>query len=245
MKADLNGYNIHFEVFGEGQPVICLHGWNEECSVFKTRAYKSLLQGYKIYAVDLPGFGESEGLDDYTFEVLNEILEQFAEYVGLNDFTLLGQCMGGIIALDFAIRHKEKVRKLILIETMIYFPLWLNLLLVKYLNSWVLKFMIKRKIGMKMLALHRALKNTGRDKRLMRMLKKADVAQSLKYIRLMKKYSRYDHIERSKDLNMPVTIITTGNTFYEVKKTASQLVNVLENVQRFTIPSKSHFIYIQ
>ncbi|MDX9872930.1 MAG: alpha/beta hydrolase [Clostridia bacterium] len=244
MKMTIDGVDIHFEAFGNGEPILCLHGWNEDGSVFKSKAYKALLKDCQVYAIDLPGFGKSGGLEHYSFPCLNELLERFAAYIGLEDFQLLGQCMGGILALDYAIRHPERVRKLVLVETMIYFPAWLNLLLIKHLNSWVLKWMLKRKLGLRLLELHPAFKNSRRDKRLSAMLEKVDIAQSIEYIRLMKRYSRYDHIERSKNLKMPVTIITTVNTFRQVKKTAEDLSRVLENVRRFTVPGKNHLIYV-
>lgn len=244
MKVNLGGTEINFEVLGNGEPVICLHGWNEDCGVFKSRMYRKLLEGHRVYAIDLPGFGASDRLEKYSFDALNHLLEQFGAHAGLDRFHLLGQCMGGIFALDYAIRHPETISKLTLVETMIYFPIWLHLLFIRRLDAWALNLLLKRKIGGRLLDFYKALRKTRKDKRLQTMLKRTDVSQSLEYIRLMRSYSRYDHIERAKVLEMPVTIITAENTFPQVRKTANHLVGVLRNARILRIPGRNHFIYV-
>jgi hypothetical protein len=91
---------------------------------------------------------------------------------------------------------------------------------------------------------HKALRKSARNKRLQKILEKTDIDNSLKYIKLLKEYSRYDHIRRVKELKIPVTIITTQSTFREVKKTAYNLTEALEKVQSICVPHRNHFIYV-
>jgi len=245
MIINVRGLMLNYETYGEGQPVICIHGWNESSRVFKSMIYRRLLKGCRIYAVDLPGFGKSQGLKDYDFKVLTDYVGEFADKLGLNNFILVGQCMGGIIALDYAIRHSHKISKLILVETMIYFPVWMNLLLVEFLSIPMLKFMLMRKVGLKLLSVHRVFRKTGRDKKLYGMFRKVDVKNSVKYIRLMKDYSKYDHIRRAKILgDIPVVLVTAGTTFSQVRKTSEDLKNALNNVSIVDFPAKNHFVYV-
>ncbi|KNY26519.1 alpha/beta hydrolase [Pseudobacteroides cellulosolvens] len=245
MKITVRGIMLNYETIGEGQPVICIHGWNENNRVFKSLIYRRLLKECKIYAIDLPGFGKSQCLIDYDFKGLTDIVDEFANALGLNNFILVGQCMGGIIALDYAIRHSHKVSKLILVETMIYFPIWMNLLLFEFFSLRLLKLMLRRKIGFKLLSVHRVFRKSGRNKKLAGMFEKVDVKNSIKYIRLMKDYSRYDHIERAKILgDIPVVLITAGTTFKQVRKTSKDLKNTLNNVSIMHFSDKNHFVYI-
>lgn len=242
MKEIVCGLTINYEVYGEGPPALCLHGWNERGKVFQTSSYRKLLRGYTVYALDLPGFGKSQSLKKYDFSELMVIIEAFIKQMGLTKLCLVGQCMGGIIALDYTIKHREKVDKLILVETMIYFPLWMRLLFIDFLNAWVLRFMIRQRLGLKLLSLHRALRPNRRD-RLFEIIKKTDIAQSLKYIKLLKDYARYDHLERLKGIETPVVIIMGDNTFRQVRKTAADLKRLMENVQIIRVPAKSHFVF--
>jgi pimeloyl-ACP methyl ester carboxylesterase len=242
VKEIVCGLTINYEVYGEGPPALCLHGWNERGKVFQTPSYKKLLQGYTVYALDLPGFGKSQNLKKYDFAELMTIIDAFIMQMGLTDFCLVGQCMGGIIALDYTIKHREKVTKLILVETMIYFPIWMRLLFVDFLNTWVLRFMMKQRLGFKLLSLHKALR-PNRKNRLFGMIKKTDIAQSLNYIKLLKEYARYDHLKRLKGIKTPVVIIMGDNTFRQVRKTAADLKRLMDNVQIIRVPAKSHFVF--
>ena len=77
------------------------------------------------------------------------------------------------------------------------------------------------------------------------MFEKVDVKNSIKYIRLMKDYSRYDHIERAKILgDIPVVLITAGTTFKQVRKTSNDLKKALNNVSIMDLPAKNHFVYV-
>lgn len=241
MQEIVCGISINYDVFGEGPPALCLHGWNERGKVFHTPSYRKLLDGYTVYTLDLPGFGKSQNLKKYDFAELMVIIDTFVEQRGLTNFCLVGQCMGGSIALDYTIKHREKVNRLILVETMIYFPLWLRLLFVDFLSGWVLKFMLKQRLGFKLLNLHKAFRHSRKD-RLLEMIRHTDIEQFLQYIKLLRDYARHDHLARVKGIKTPVMIIMGGNTFRQVRKTAADLKRLMENVQIIKIPAKNHFV---
>ena len=129
---------------------------------------------------------------------------------------------GGIIALDYTIRNTNKVKKLILVETMIYFPVWLNFLLIKGLRSWILRFMQCKKYGLNLVRMHKALRNS-RPKLLFELIKEISIAEALKYIKLMKSYSRINYLQRAKGVKTPTDIVISKNTFRQVQKTARDL----------------------
>ena len=225
--------------------MICLHGWNGDGGVFRSPAYRRLLRGCRVYAPDLPGFGESEGLEEYDFESLTRILDGFADEMGLRGFGLLGQCMGGIIALDYAIRHRARVCRLVLVETMIYFPVWMNLLTTDFIGSGVLQHVLKRKAFLRALSIGGAFRKLNISRRLLKMFQKVDTACSVKYIRLMKDYSKHDHLIRAKELgDTPVILITASSTFKQVRKTAQDLERALDNARVINISGKNHFIFM-
>ena len=72
---NINDIKIHYKVEGEGKPIILLHGWGANLNTFNNIS-KSLCENFKVYSIDLPGFGESViGLPLSIDEVTNIIRE--------------------------------------------------------------------------------------------------------------------------------------------------------------------------
>lgn len=242
MYCTVEGIAISYEMYGKGPPILCLHGWNENGKIFLTSSYQKLLCGYTVYAIDLPGFGKSQVLDNLDFPSITSLLTRFAKTMGLEKFSLLGQCMGGIIALDYTIRCTENIERLFLVETMIYFPFWLNFMLYDRLGHWVLKFMQYRKLGITLFTLHKALR-ASKKSRLALVIKNVNIRQSLSYIKLMKDYSKIDHLARVAGIKIPTYIFVSINTFKQVGQTADDLYKAMENVKIVKISAVSHFVF--
>lgn len=106
---------INYEVIGKGKPIIILHGWNVDISIYED-IVKLLSKDYQVYLIDLPGFGKSMTpsipytLDDYVYFLDSFLLEN-----KINNPILIGHSFGGRIAIRYA--NKYKVDKLILISS--------------------------------------------------------------------------------------------------------------------------------
>ncbi len=110
------GILTHYMVGGQGVPIILLHGlggsvmsWRENLQAFS--------QWGTVYAIDLPGHGDSEKPRDvpYNLSFAISFLEAFCQAEGLPSAILVGNSTGGLIALEFAYRHPELVKGLILV----------------------------------------------------------------------------------------------------------------------------------
>jgi pimeloyl-ACP methyl ester carboxylesterase len=94
---------------------------------------------YHTIAVDLIGFGGSDKPSDvnYTIEQFSEFILEFIEKIGLSGdhkkITLVGHSLGGYIAVDFAIRNKGLIEKLVLLDSSGFLK-GPTPLLVQYLN---------------------------------------------------------------------------------------------------------------
>lgn|GEM_PF-2062920 len=99
---------------GQGEPIILIHGWLVAKEIFLLLTWGLLAANFRVIAPDMPGFGNSEELSvPHSPENYAIFLGKFAEKLGLAKFNLFGCSMGGTIALAFAIRNKEKIRKLV------------------------------------------------------------------------------------------------------------------------------------
>ncbi|HLE53054.1 MAG TPA: alpha/beta hydrolase [Anaerolineales bacterium] len=119
---------LHFEVFGRGQPVILLHGWLGSWGVWQeTMAYLS--RSYRTYALDFWGFGESgKKRTSYAMQDFVQLVDQFMEYLGIDQAPLVGHSMGGTVGLMVALQNPHRTNKVVVIGspiegTSLAFPL--------------------------------------------------------------------------------------------------------------------------
>ncbi|GCE29189.1 alpha/beta hydrolase [Dictyobacter alpinus] len=114
--AAVNGISLYYEVHGQGSPLIMLHGGFGSFEMF--RAFSpALAASHQVIGVDLYGHGHTALTDrPLRFEYLADDIASLIEYLGLEKADLLGLSLGGTVALQTAIRHPERVDKLVLIS---------------------------------------------------------------------------------------------------------------------------------
>ncbi len=104
----------HFIEAGQGEPLILLHGNGEDSSYFGGQ-FGVFAQYYRVYALDTRGHGKTpRGEAPFTIRQFAEDLLGFLDTRGIERAHLLGFSDGGNIAMDFALRHPERVGRLIL-----------------------------------------------------------------------------------------------------------------------------------
>lgn len=114
-----NGYRIHYLDEGKGPVVVFLHGsGNGACgySNFKGNYPELVKAGYRVIVPDLIGFGYSDKPDnvEYPLSFFIECVKQTLDLIGVTKYTLVGNSLGGAIAMGFALAHPLNVERLIL-----------------------------------------------------------------------------------------------------------------------------------
>lgn len=106
---------VHFEVAGRGRPVIFLHGWLGSWGLWQETM--QALSGYhRTYALDFWGFGESgKKSGSFTVQDFVSLVGQFMDALGIGPAPLVGHSMGGTVSLAYALRHPERVSKVVVI----------------------------------------------------------------------------------------------------------------------------------
>jgi 4,5:9,10-diseco-3-hydroxy-5,9,17-trioxoandrosta-1(10),2-diene-4-oate hydrolase len=114
-----NGYSIHYLDQGQGEVVVFLHGSGPGASGhsnFKGN-YPALVEaGYRCIVPDLIGYGFSDKPDDvdHPLSFFVECIKQTLDVIGVKRCTLVGNSLGGAIALGLALDYPQLVEKLIL-----------------------------------------------------------------------------------------------------------------------------------
>ena len=95
--------------------IILIHGSGQSHVVWSLTTQYLSDQGYNVFAVDLPGHGNSEGESLRTIEESADWLEKFTKTIGINTLSILGHSQGCLIALEYANKFPSKIKKLIFV----------------------------------------------------------------------------------------------------------------------------------
>lgn len=118
---DRNGTRLHYLDEGSGEPVVMLHG-NPTWSFYYRRLVLALRGGYRVIVPDHVGCGRSDKppSDRYDYSLASRIddLTALLEHLGVREnVTLVVHDWGGMIGLAWAVRHPERVKRLVVLNT--------------------------------------------------------------------------------------------------------------------------------
>ena len=112
-RVQVNGMQMYYEVSGHGDPLIVLHGAYMNIPTMGAIIPK-LAKTHKVYALELQGHGRTTDIDrPITYANLADDVAAFMDAVKLEKADVFGYSMGSVAGLQLAIRHPEKVNKLI------------------------------------------------------------------------------------------------------------------------------------
>jgi 3-oxoadipate enol-lactonase len=119
LKVRVNQADIAYDDHGIGQPVIFLHAFPLNRSMWSDLMGALLKeQRFRLVALDWRGFGESEiNTDHTTMELLADDVAALMDALGMQQAVLCGLSMGGYVAFAFLRKYPERVRGLILADT--------------------------------------------------------------------------------------------------------------------------------
>jgi pimeloyl-ACP methyl ester carboxylesterase len=115
--AQVNGLKMYYEVHGNGDPVVLLHGSFMTITNNWTQWIGELAKTRKVIAVEMQGHGRTADIDrDFSYENLADDVAALLDHLKIPSADLIGYSMGGGVAMQCAIRHPEKVRKVVSIS---------------------------------------------------------------------------------------------------------------------------------
>lgn len=117
MVRNIDGIKINYIIEGEGKPIMVLHGWGANIDTVLP-IVNILKDRYKVYALDLPGFGKSDIPKD-VFDSFDyaKTLKKFMEEEGIEKADFIGHSFGGKISIIFGSKYKEMVNRIVLIDS--------------------------------------------------------------------------------------------------------------------------------
>ena len=125
--APVNGLEMYYEVHGSGEPVVMLHGAFMSVTTNWTGWVGELSKTRKVIAVEMQGHGRTANIKrEFSLENLADDVAALLDHLKIPSADLIGYSMGGSVAMQCAIRHPEKVRKVVSISAVFRHDGWVK-----------------------------------------------------------------------------------------------------------------------
>ncbi len=111
----LEGVRVRYVERGSGPSLVLLHGFASSIYTWKD-VLPALSRERRVVALDFPGFGQSDQPADLSFDLFPRVVLGLMDRLGIHRATLVGNSMGGAVAVVIAARRPERVERLVLID---------------------------------------------------------------------------------------------------------------------------------
>ncbi|MFN8412504.1 MAG: alpha/beta hydrolase [Anaerolineales bacterium] len=116
-KVSVNGLSIAYERSGKGVPLVLIHGYPLDHSIWRETS-QLLENDFDVILPDMRGFGESSSLNQaYSVSDMADDLAGLLDAIHVEKIALAGHSMGGYVALTFAKKYPERVSGLALVSS--------------------------------------------------------------------------------------------------------------------------------
>ena len=116
--APVNGIKVYYEVYGEGDPIVLLHGAFYTIGMNWGELIPELSKTRKVIAIEMQGHGHSPFSErKLSITALANDVEKVMDYLKIDSADIAGYSMGGSVAYQFAVQSPERLRKLVIISS--------------------------------------------------------------------------------------------------------------------------------
>ncbi len=115
--AQINGINFYYEIYGDGEPLILIHG-NGDSIAGMTAQIEYFSKKYRVIVADSRGHGKSGlNIDHLNYEQMMEDWNGLLDHLSITNTHIFGWSDGGILGLLLAIKYPEKINKMAIMGT--------------------------------------------------------------------------------------------------------------------------------
>jgi pimeloyl-ACP methyl ester carboxylesterase len=115
--ADVNGLKMYFEVYGEGKPIVLIHGSYMTIPLNWSGFIPLLAKDRKVIVTEMQGHGRTRDIARrLSYEAMADDVSGLLKHLNVDKADVLGYSMGGGVVFQVAVRHPERVRRLVVLS---------------------------------------------------------------------------------------------------------------------------------
>jgi pimeloyl-ACP methyl ester carboxylesterase len=115
--ADVNGLKMYYEVYGNGKPIVLLHGSYMSIPLNWSHIIPLLAKDRKVIVMEMQGHGRTRDISrELSYEGMADDVSGLLKHLKIDSADILGYSMGGGVAFQVAVRHPEQVRRLVVLS---------------------------------------------------------------------------------------------------------------------------------
>lgn len=228
---------IHVVEFGDGEHiVVALHGWGGDHRTFEP-LHASLPEGWKIVALDLPGYGQSTPIEPFSLgEVVREIISVIMRYAA--PVVLLGSCSGAAIGMEVALRIPDHIERIVALDLFAYMPPYFRFFTVPMVGPIGYHLAFHSAIGRAAVNALLWFRRTERSN-LMESFADKNPEVTLGYLRAL---ATLEGPQRYRSLRMPVEFVYGARTFRAVRNSVRHWKKTFPHLRVRRIEGAGHLL---
>lgn len=112
--VDVNGVHMYYETYGDGSPLVLLHGGMLSIDLNFAGLIPTLARKHRVIGVELQGHGRTADIDrEITPAALASDVVGLLDHLGIDRAHILGHSMGAAVTLELAVSHPDRVRRIV------------------------------------------------------------------------------------------------------------------------------------
>ena len=231
--VDINDIKVYYEVYGEGEPLLLLHGNSGSIENFIYQI-PELSKHFKVIAIDSRSQGRTSDSDKaITYALMASDMSELIDKLNLGKVNIVGWSDGGNVGLELAFAHPEKVLKVVTFGANYTYENWMapadSVTLAPDDPLWIRTSVIMKKYNT-------TFERLSPNKERIPIIKK-------KLEDLMTNYPNFT-IDQLKTINVPFLIVVGDYDAINLDQTIA-LFNNLPKVQLLVVPGASHFVPVE
>ena len=120
--ANVNGVKLYYEIYGEGEPLVLLHGFTMSNKMWEGWI-EDLSKNYKLILVDLRGHGNSTNpSNEFTHKESAKDIYGLLDLLNIDKFNAMGFSSGGMTLTHMATMDTSRIQAMVLIGSTSFFP---------------------------------------------------------------------------------------------------------------------------
>lgn len=115
--ADVNGLKMYYEVYGQGKPIVLIHGSYMNIPLNWSHIIPLLASNRKVIVAEMQGHGRTKDISrELSYEGMADDVAGLLKHLKVDSADILGYSMGGGVAFQVAVRHPQQVRRLVVLS---------------------------------------------------------------------------------------------------------------------------------